>query len=164
MNNTAYNPLKKLLVMSIVLFAGTSAMAQQAAGSEMFGTTKPASMSTTPAVKQENANKATNPALSTATAKPGTNTKATATTRKQNAINASGATATPANGTTKQGNGAAATNGSATKGGASVQTKIARIDAMLAKPDLTEARRKSLIDAREALLKGQARPDKTNSY
>jgi hypothetical protein len=90
MNNTAYNPLKKLLVMSIVLFAGTSAMAQQAAGSEMFGTTKPASMSTTPAVKQENANKATNPALSTATAKPGTNTKATATTRKQNAINASG--------------------------------------------------------------------------
>ena len=145
MNNTAYNPLKKLLVMSIVLFAGTSAMAQQAAGSEMFGTTKPASMSTTPAVKQENANKATNPALSTATAKPGTNTKATATTRKQNAINASGATATPNNGSSAV--------------PANVQAQLDDINLKLAKKDLPEAKRKALIARRDALLKGQGTPE-----
>jgi hypothetical protein len=145
MNNTAYNPLKKLLVMSIVLFAGTSAMAQQAAGSEMFGTTKPASMSTTPAVKQENANKANNPALSTATAKPGTNTKATATTRKQNAINASGATATPNNGSSAL--------------PANVQAQLDDINLKLAKKDLPEAKRKALIARRDALLKGQGTPE-----
>lgn len=156
MNNTAYNPLKKLLVMSIVLFAGTSAMAQQAAGSETPAT-QPAFQKASPAVKQDKAIPATNPAQNL-TAKP--DTKATGTLNNTRKGSASVST-TAGNTTVKQNNGNVAQKGNAAtakqnkKSPSTVQAKIARIDAMLAKPGLSEARRKHLTTARENLLKGQ---------
>jgi hypothetical protein len=136
MNNTAYNSLKKLFLMSLILFAG-AAFAQSSNNADLLGTTKPG-VTSKPATQSTSEVKPVT--TFNTSAKPVANSDNTDLKQKR-AIAAANATTSPRKSNPTPGS------------QADVKQQIAKIDAKLASndPRLTTAARAKLQARRNTL-------------
>jgi len=165
MNNTAYKPLKKLLLMSLVLVGGhlmgqssnQDQLTQPVPANPQLLSTKAPQSTTVEAKPAKNAAYTTTNVAPASSSSKAVSTQPTGKLAERKALAANRkTTAAPVAASTKTPSSRVGGSKEPVSGAPSVQSQIDDINAKLAKhPDMPEAQRKSLESRLDALKKGQ---------